>query len=154
GFGMGSSAAIIMGTRRLAGRAFEHVVYDPYGVSEGRGRIVESYLADQFGAAFRRLWRPSELGLGQLFGGRGAGVAGLIMIDGGHHFEEVVVDFVLADKLCPVGGVILFDDAWYPAIEAFLNYARANRPDYAVGELPDANMAVMQKVEPDARAWH
>ncbi len=153
GFGMGSSAAIIMGTRRLSGQPFEHVVLDPFGLSDGRGVVVESYLTEAFGAAFRRIRQSSEVGLGQLVAESGRASVGLVMIDGGHHFEQVVADFVLADRLCCVGGVIVLDDAWYPAIEALVNYVRANRADYAIADVSDANMAVLQKVGPDRRAW-
>src|SRR5215208_5393703 len=44
GFGMGSSAAIILGARRLAGKPFTHLIYDPFGLPDGRGAVVQSFL--------------------------------------------------------------------------------------------------------------
>lgn len=84
---------------------------------------------------------------------RGLGVAGLIFIDGGHRFENVMTDFVLADQLCSPGGYVVLDDAWYPAIETVVNYVRANRPDYAVAHLPVPNCTVLKKVGQDERGW-
>jgi hypothetical protein len=42
GFGMGSSAAVILGARRFSGDPFEHLIFDPYGLPGGRGYVVQS----------------------------------------------------------------------------------------------------------------
>jgi hypothetical protein len=97
--------------------------------------------------------KPSEVGLGLLLDRRGPGTAGLIFIDGGHRFENVMADFVLADQLCCVGGYIVLDDAWFPAIETVVNYVKSNRPDYAVAHIAVPNCTVLKKLTPDARPW-
>jgi hypothetical protein len=153
GFGMGSSAAVILGTRTFLKQPFEHLIFDPYGLVEGRGEVVQSYLQEQFGDNFRRIKKPSEIGLGQLLAERGPGCAGLIYIDGGHRFENVMVDFALADRLCCERGYIMFDDAWFPAIETVINYVMSNRPDYAIAHLPVLNASVIWKTGPDRRRW-
>ena len=153
GFGMGSSAAIILGTRRLQGQAFAHIIYDPYGLSDGRGEVVQDYLKERFPKGFRRIKKPSEIGLALLLEKRGPGSAGLIFIDGGHRFENVMADFVLADLLCCVGGYIVLDDAWFPAIESVVNYVKANRPDYAVAHLAVKNCTVLKRLDHDRREW-
>jgi hypothetical protein len=153
GFGMGSSATVILGTRTFLKHHFEHLIFDPYGLDEGRGCVVQSYLKAQFGNQFQRIEKPSEIGLGQLLDQRGPGSAGLIHIDGGHRFENVMVDFILGDKLCAAGGYIVLDDAWFPAIETVINYVRTNRPDYAVAHLPVSNTSVLKKIAPDRREW-
>lgn len=153
GFGMGSSAAIILGTRRLAGKPFGHVIYDPFGLSGGRGQVVESYLEKRFSNNFRRVKKRSEIGLAELLDKRGSGIAGLVFIDGGHRFENVMTDFTLADLLCCVGGYVVLDDALFPAIESVVNYVAANRPDYAVAHLAVSNCTVLKKIAPDRRDW-
>ena len=153
GFGMGSSAAVIMGTRKAVAEPFEHVAFDPYGLPDKRGTVVESYLCETFGSAFRRVRERSEIGLAKLIGEKGEGSAGLIYIDGCHRFENVVADFVLADLICCHGGYIVFDDALYPAIETAIGYIAANRPDYALAHLPVPNLSVLQKRARDARTW-
>ncbi len=150
---MGSSAAIILGARRLAGKPFTHLIYDPFGLPDGRGAVVQSYLQTHFPKAFRRVMKRSEYGLAELLDKNGPGIAGLVFVDGGHHFENVMTDFVLADQLCCEGGYIVLDDAWFPAIESVVNYVKANRPDYAVAHLPIPNCSAIRKIGPDARAW-
>jgi hypothetical protein len=153
GFGMGSSASIILGTRRLAGKPFGHLIFDPFGLSGGRGNVVQAYLNSRFPKAFRRVKKRSEIGLAQLFDRQGAGSAGLIFIDGGHRFENVMADFVLADLLCCQGGYVVLDDAWFPAIETVVRYVERNRPDYAVAHLAVDNCTVLKKVAKDSRDW-
>jgi hypothetical protein len=153
GFGMGSSAGIILAMRTHLGQAFEHLIFDPYGLKDGMGNLVQSFLQSEYGDHFQRVMKPSEIGLGQLLSDRGHGAAGLVFIDGGHHFENVMVDFCLADKLCSVGGYIVFDDAWFPAIESAINYIKTNRPDYAVSHLPVQNAAVLTRIGLDRRSW-
>lgn len=153
GFGMGSSAAVILGTRRLQQRAFIHLIYDPFGLGNGRGEVVQSYLQARFPKGFQRVKKRSEVGLGLLVDQRGPASAGLIFIDGGHRFENVMADFVLADQLCCVGGYIVLDDALFPAIETTVNYIRNNRPDYAVAHLAVPNCTVLKRISYDQRDW-
>jgi hypothetical protein len=153
GFGMGSSAAVILGARRLAGQPFAHLIFDPFGLPGGRGKVVQAYLQARFPKAFRRVMKRSEIGLGALIEKIGRGAAGLIFIDGGHRFENAMTDFVLADLLCCPGGYIVYDDALYPAIETVINYVIANRPDYTVANFAVANTAVLKKIVPDNRSW-
>ncbi|MET1415467.1 class I SAM-dependent methyltransferase [Roseibium sp. HPY-6] len=153
GFGMGSSATVILGTRRSTGRNFEHLILDPWGISRLDGEIVQDYLEQEFGPKFQRIWERSEIALGQILKTRGQGKAGLIFIDGGHQFENVMTDFALSDLLCAHHGYIVLDDAAFPAIETVLNYIRANRPDYQIAYQPVPDIAVLRKVAPDARSW-
>jgi cephalosporin hydroxylase len=154
GFGMGSSATVILATRTALGRPFEHLIFDPYGLGNGRGDVVHAYLRDVFGTNFKRFDTASEIGLGQLLKVRGPRSTGLVFIDGGHRFENVMTDFVLADRLCSIGGYIVFDDALFPAIETVINYIVANRPDYAVSRFPANNVAVARKIGADRRHWY
>lgn len=153
GFGMGSSATAILATRTAVGRPFEHLIFDPFGLDNGRGNVVQAYLREVFGADFKRIPMLSEVGLGQLLKIRGPESVGLVFIDGGHKFENVMTDFALADKLCSIGGYIAFDDALFPAIETVTNYIAANRPDYALSRFPVHNLAVVRKVDQDRRKW-
>jgi hypothetical protein len=153
GFGMGTSATAILSSLALRGTPFEHLIFDPTGLTDGRGLIVADYLRKEFRRRFRWVRQPSEIGLAKLLAHRGKRCAGLIFIDGGHLFENVMADFVLADQLCCKGGYIVFDDALFPAIETVLNYITANRPDYAVSHLAAVNCSVAQKTGPDHRRW-
>ncbi len=76
----------------------------------------------------------------------------LIFIDGNHRFDDVVVDFYLADPLLRVGGLLAFDDLWMPSVRSAVSFVTANRA-YRVVEQPEANMAVLRKTAEDARDW-
>jgi predicted O-methyltransferase YrrM len=153
GFGMGSSATIIMAARAAQGGTFEHIAFDPYGLPDGRGRIVQRYLETTFPSNFKRIALQSELGLARLITERGRDCCGLILIDGDHRFDQVITDFFLADKLCPVGGYIVFDDALYPAIETAVNFVATNRPDYEVSHLPVWNTSIARRVRREQPSW-
>jgi hypothetical protein len=153
GFGMGSSTCIIMGTRRLGSTPFSHVVFDPWGLQDGRGNIVQSYLQERFPKGFNRIMKKSEIGLAGLLDRLGPGTVGLLFIDGGHRFENVMTDFMLADQLCSMGGYVVLDDALFPAIETVVNFVQTNRPDYAVAHLAVPNCTVLKKIANDERDW-
>ena len=153
GFGLGTSASIIMGTRDQRREAFEHIAFDPWGLPSNSGAVVESYLMERFGPRFRLLRVRSEIGLGQLIGERGTALVGLAHIDGCHHFENVMTDFVLADLLCAVGGFIVMHDANYAAIQTAIRYIDGNRPDYAIAHLAVPNMTVLQIRGNDKAEW-
>ncbi len=137
GFGMGTSASVIMAARRHLGADFEHLAFDPFGLADDRGAVVEAYLSAEFGARFRRVRERSEVGLGKLLDQRGEHAVGLAFIDGSHHFENVIV----------------FHDARYPAIEAAISYISSNRHDYAVAHQVVPSLTVLQKRTADARSW-
>jgi hypothetical protein len=153
GFGMGTSASVIMAARRHLGADFEHLAFDPFGLADDRGAVVEAYLSAEFGARFRRVRERSEVGLGKLLDQRGEHAVGLAFIDGSHHFENVIVDFTVCDLLCREGGWIVFHDARYPAIEAAISYISSNRHDYAVAHQVVPSLTVLQKRTADARNW-
>jgi predicted O-methyltransferase YrrM len=57
----------------------------------------------------------------------------VIFIDGSHLFDAAFVDFYFADLLIPVGGVIVFDDLWMPAVRKVLRFVLRNR-HYEIAE--------------------
>lgn len=48
-------------------------------------------------------------------------------IDGSHLFDYVLADLLNVDRLLDADGLIAFDDADYPAVEAVIRFALANR---------------------------
>ena len=49
-------------------------------------------------------------------------------IDGKHLFDYVLLDFFYVDKLLKVGGHIVLDDLWLPAIRKVIAFVLKNRP--------------------------
>jgi cephalosporin hydroxylase len=79
----------------------------------------------------------------------------LIFIDGGHRFDDVLVDFYLYAPLCSIGGYMIFDDLWMPSIQAVVAYVRANRKDFLeINALEEPNVRVFKKVSEDHRRWN
>lgn len=153
GFGMGSTAAIILASRVQSGRDFEHLIFDPHGLRNERGRVVREFLTKQFGANFRQIPKKSQLGMAELVSADPALSSRLIHIDGDHRFDGVLTDFFMADQLLEVGGFIVIDDAAFPAIETLVQYVVHDRSDYEVSNLEIPNTAVLRKVAMDVRNW-
>jgi predicted O-methyltransferase YrrM len=74
-------------------------------------------------------------------------------IDGGHHFDEALIDFTLGAALCPEGGHIVLDDTWMPAIRRVTAFIETNRPDFAAVASPVENIAVFRRTGSDTREW-
>lgn len=50
-----------------------------------------------------------------------------VFIDGGHLFDYTLLEFFYADKMIPVGGLVMLDDLWMPSIQKVLEFVLANR---------------------------
>lgn len=57
-------------------------------------------------------------------------------IDGWHTFDHTLIDFFFIDMLLHDGGVIVFDDVGYPAINAVVRFILANRDYELFAALP------------------
>jgi predicted O-methyltransferase YrrM len=68
-----------------------------------------------------------------------------IFIDGSHHFDDALVDFMLSAEVCLPGGCIVFDDMWMPAIQRAVSFVRTNRADFAEMPTPISNIAAFRK---------
>lgn len=57
-------------------------------------------------------------------------------IDGGHRFDEVLLDFFYMDKLLPAGGVVAFNDSDLPAVARALSFLQTHRRYEELNVLP------------------
>lgn len=156
GFGMGTSALLIAAIRAhfwSGSEQPEHWVFDPYGMGEMRGQIIETYLNAQYGTIYKRVLRTSQVGLGLMQEELGPGVTDFVFIDGSHRLENVLTDFVLSDELCRLGGHIMLDDYSYPGVETAVTYLQRNRRDYTVNTTAADNFAIMKKVSRMRPGW-
>ncbi len=120
-----------------------------------------------------RLWdgigrqRPQNLGMGASFRFIEARAASalvqladcgetfeVIFIDGNHRFDDVLVDFTLSARLCPVGGCIVLDDLWMSSIRRAVAFIRSNRQDFEEIKTAVANIAAFRRIREDERPWH
>lgn len=77
----------------------------------------------------------------------------LIFVDGNHRFDDVLVDFYLADQVLAVGGIMAFDDLWMQSVRSVVSFVSLNRA-YRLVEQRAPNMAVFRKLADDRRPWH
>jgi hypothetical protein len=99
---------------------------------------------------FRFLQETSIAALARL--GTSAEKFDLIFIDGDHRFDGTLVDFTLAAELCPIGGSILFDDPWMPAVRTVISWINSNRSDFESLDAPDG-LAHFRRISQDQRKW-
>jgi hypothetical protein len=78
----------------------------------------------------------------------------VIFIDGNHRFDDAFVDFKLSAELCPMGGCIILDDMWMPAIRKAVAFIRSNRKDFEELKTPVSNIAAFRRIGEDARPWY
>ena len=77
----------------------------------------------------------------------------LIYIDGNHRFDDVLVDFYLADQVMRVGGLLVFDDTWLESIQTVCHFVAQNRA-YEVVSQPIEDICAFRKIRDDDRDWH
>jgi predicted O-methyltransferase YrrM len=103
-----------------------HIAIDPFQFSDWGGAGIEQLRMAGLEHLVELVEKPSHHALPEL---EQAGVhAQLIFIDGNHLFDYVLTDFLSADRILDVGGLIAFDDADWPAITQVIRYILANRP--------------------------
>jgi predicted O-methyltransferase YrrM len=78
---------------------------------------------------------------------------GLVFIDGYHRFDDVLVDFYLAAKLCEPDCLVVFHDMWLESIQAVASFIRHNRNDFSEVTTPCENLCVFRRVADDRREW-
>lgn len=123
---------------------YEHELWHGVGIEkvkqvgmEGSCRIAEDYCARTTTDLARE---------GQKFD--------LILIDGDHRFDSVLVDFTLCSGLCAIGGQIILDDMWMPAVRTAAAFVRTNRRDFEELPTPLRQFAVFRRKAPDTREWY
>jgi hypothetical protein len=79
--------------------------------------------------------------------------ADYIYIDGAHTFDYALVDFFCSNRVLNLGGILIFDDMWMPAIQKVATFIRTNISGYQ--EFPTAvkNVLCVKKLKEDDRAW-
>lgn len=135
----------------------EHIAIDPYQAGDWHGiglTTAQRALAASTSprpTRLRHLEARSEAALVDLE--RSGGVIGLAFIDGYHRFDDVLVDFTLAARLCPVDGVIVLHDMWLAGIATVASFIRTNRTDFREVDTGCDNLFAVRRVGDDRRNW-
>jgi predicted O-methyltransferase YrrM len=132
-----------------------HTSIDPFQNSSWRGiglAHAQAVSAEKgWASAFRLIEDRSDRASADL--ARSHSTFDVIFIDGGHRFDDVLVDFYLYAPLCATGGHMIFDDIWMHSIQTVVAYIRANRPDFIEVPTGERNICVFRKVSEDERDW-
>jgi predicted O-methyltransferase YrrM len=125
--------ALSRNTPRETGKRPHLVAMDPHQHVEGgwEGRGLQQVRSAGFGDLVEFHERTSQAVLPEL-AAKGYRVQ-FAFIDGWHTFDHTLIDFFYVDQMMENGGVIVFDDVGYPAINAVVRFALANR-DYELVE--------------------
>lgn len=127
-----------------------HVAIDPFEQTAWGG--VGLAQVARLGAAARLRWISalSVLALTDLI--REEALFDFVYIDGNHRFDDVLVDFYLADQLTVPGGMVALDDMWMPSIRSVASFVQRNRCYEPVPQ-PEKNLTVFRKLRHDDRDW-
>lgn len=125
-----------------------HTAIDPFELTRWHGIALAN--ARKLGVPLEFIAESSFNALAQLAASNRK--FDVILIDGNHRFDDVLVDFTLSALLCDIGSVILLDDLWMPSISLVREFIRENRKDFL--ELTShQRFALFQKLQEDGRSW-
>ena len=131
-------------------RASLHLAIDPFQRTYWHGIGLAQVKKLGFECNFKLIENYSIHGLSDLI--REATKFDFIYIDGNHRFDDVLVDFYLADQTLACSGIVVFDDMWMQSVSTVVNFVTSNRA-YELLRQPVGNMAVLLKKGDDERDW-
>ena len=149
GFGRGASAAFFLSA--LSPWQGKVISIDPFW--HWAGKTGTNYI-QQLGLAENHvlLEIPSEIALPMQLVQKSAEKLKIAYIDGSHHFDGTLLDFIYFDRMLEIGGVIAIDDAPAPAVRTVASFVANNLPyklHYATMQL-----VICQKVAKTERDWY
>ena len=149
GFGRGSSSAFFLSA--LAPWAGRLVSIDP-AFRHWAGDAGMVYI-HEIGCSARHelVEQPSEIVLPVTVAEKGADYLKFAYVDGSHHFDGTLLDFLYLDRLLEVGGVIGIDDANAPAVRTVASFIANNLP-YRL-HYPTHRLVLCQKTSEVTRGW-
>jgi predicted O-methyltransferase YrrM len=126
GFGRGTSAAFFLsalapwnGTLTSIDPAYRHWA----------GNIGRTFIEKVGGSDRHRLLeQPSEIALALMLASENPPKLRFSYVDGSHHFDGTLIDFIYLDRMTEIGGVIAIDDAHAPAVRTVASFVSNNYP--------------------------
>jgi predicted O-methyltransferase YrrM len=128
GMACGTSAALLAHLHRTRGEAgaHQHVAIDPFqheldeaGVTLLHGEELQDFV--------QLIREPSYIALPALL--QAGRQFDLIYVDGSHHFEDVMIDFIYSLHLLTDGGIMAFDDSTWTDVAKVLRFVERNYAD-------------------------
>lgn len=131
-------------------RGASHIAIDPFQVDHWGGVGLQTVKRLNCVDRFEWIQERSDFALATMAKERK--VFDFIYIDGNHRFDDVLVDFYLADQVLRLGGLILFDDIWMPSVQSACSFVERNR-SYERVPSTAGNVSVFRKLQNDVRNW-
>ena len=103
--------------------AGRHIAIDPFQDSMWHGIGRQAVKELSFDSKFEHIPETSVTALTDL--SKQGAKADYIYIDGAHTFDYALVDFFCSNRVLNVGGILIFDDMWMPAIQKVASFIRS-----------------------------
>jgi hypothetical protein len=116
----------------------EHDRLRRYGAGHGIPMEKVTFIAESSHTALLRTWTPAPLDI--------------VLVDGAHSFPFPTLDWMYTAPHLKVGGRILVDDAYQPAVNVLSRYMTAN-PAWELETVPGHRTPVFRKVQDAALSF-
>lgn len=148
GFGRGGSAAFLLAASVPWGATVTSIdpAYRHWAGDDGKRYLAALDLDDRH----MLVEEPSEFVLADMARANETSLQ-FSYVDGSHHFDGTLIDFMFLDKMTDIGGVIAIDDAHAPAVRTLASYIAHNLP-YEL-HYPVPRLLLCQKLAPLNRQW-
>lgn len=130
GLAFGISGLFICEALRESG-GLHHITIDAFQSTQWQGIGLNNLKLAGFGDMVECMESYSHLAFAELEA-RGTRVE-FAFIDGWHTFDHALTDFFHVDRILAVGGVVVFDDAFFPGVHQACRYVATNRAYRVVG---------------------
>lgn len=148
GFGPGASTLVFLNQHQsLKSPDKSHIAIDPYIDRFYDRSGIESATDVGLVHLLEVIKEPSFIALPKLLSDKFE----MAFIDGGHRFEEFMIDWFYLKEMIPVGGVMIVDDIFYPSVKAAVSYITRNHSYEMVKFGPD--ICVLVKMEDKVEFW-
>lgn len=104
----------------------QHTILDPFQSTQWENKGVNNLKAAGFNN-YTLIEERSEIALPELM--KAGRKFDFVFVDGWHTLDHVMVEFFYINRMLPVGGVVVFDDAALAGLNKLMRYI-ANYPNY------------------------
>ena len=127
GFAYGLSALYAGSTLKAVNPGYKHIILDPVQTESWGGVGIHNLKQEGLWDNVEFIAKGSEIALPELMQKGTRVQAGFI--DGWHTFDHALIDFFYINRMLDVGGIVIFDDANWPAVTKLIRYV-LNYPGY------------------------
>lgn len=147
GFAYGCSTAFIISATKAWHYAidpFQETYYNNIGLHNIRTLGLFDYLRFEHDSSQMVLPRLSKIGI----------KINLALIDGGHKFDNIFIDFFYIDLMLNIGGFVIFHDSWLRSTQYVASWIKTNKKNYALLKVHIKNFIIFRKLEEDDRDYY